>query len=54
MFPFLLVILLNGEAPQPVATFTHPAMCDYMAKVINRSDINGKAVCVQATPHGDI
>ena len=44
MFKFLLIILINGEAPQPVAAFVNPSMCLYMAAVINKSDINGKAV----------
>lgn len=53
MFKFLLVVLLSGQVPQPVALFTHPAMCQYMAAVINKSDIDGRAVCVETVPYGD-
>ena len=53
MFKFLLVVLLTGQSPQPVALFTHPAMCQYMAAVINKSDIDGRAICVETIEHED-
>lgn len=54
MFNFILVLLISGEAPDPVAAFKAEAACQYLAGVINKADIRGKAVCVPAVLHGNI